>query len=361
MQAGTEIGSRRLVAPAHSPEMDLVEICLGGVFEPSQPLLVRPTIGEFESLRGYLKRLANANGIEAVIRPRLATIAKASDSIPMLAETAGQSTSVLTESGSHLRCRRSVVDKERHLFRTDCYSQYKRRTLSNRCLRSANKRAVCPHCIREGRTTPFSWELQDYSVCLRHGTKMMGTCKCGRILCWTTSICGTCLCGMPLADLVPSVGSPTRWAISSLLSHAFECEKPQSEWALGMSETLARYRPATIVGTVRALQRYVEQSMSPAFEPQSDLRRYRILILNGMLLLLTDFGFMKGLAHAVQCGGMKDWCDEPDPEAALVSCISQLDSHAALSMSEGEISEEARWAALEIYPGAQINWGRVIC
>lgn len=63
---------------------------------------------------------------------------------------------------------------------------------------------VCPACLDEGGAILERWDIAHAPVCLRHGTQLVDTCRCGRSLSRRyrgIKLANSCPCGAPFAEL----------------------------------------------------------------------------------------------------------------------------------------------------------------
>lgn len=160
---------------------------------PSGVLVVRVDPDQFESLRGYMLRLAALNLNDKLFRPYLGTPADACRAIPSLASLSGVPPRILANMLFFARCapssRKCAWIRELG-FEVDALC--------------GSRRRYCPMCMRWGRKSRSSWELKMMTGCSLHGCELEDVCPgCRRNLTWTNSTLTHCNCGQALSEAVP--------------------------------------------------------------------------------------------------------------------------------------------------------------
>jgi TniQ len=153
--------------------------------------LLTPQIHEYESFRGFITRVAVHNESIPLVRPLLKTLTDASKSIPMLAQLTNTDPEILKSHGALL-----VEGTANHMMarfgNTHIPSSYLRHTT----------RHICPQCLAEEGISMGYWDLQLYSVCHRHGLRLINECSnCKKGFEWHIGRTDICKCGTPLAEM----------------------------------------------------------------------------------------------------------------------------------------------------------------
>lgn len=153
--------------------------------------LLTPQIHEYESFRGFITRTAVRNDSLQLVRPLLKSLAEASQFIPSLAQLSNTDPDILKSHGAlvvHGRANRMMA----RFGDTHISSNHLRHTT----------RHVCPQCLAENGISMGYWDLRLYSVCHRHGVKMVNECSnCKLDFEWHIGSPDTCKCGMPLSQI----------------------------------------------------------------------------------------------------------------------------------------------------------------
>lgn len=172
------------------------------------PLLIRPAPMEGESLRGYLLRLGEANGLEsALLREALRFYSAGNRSVLVaLAALCGCEVAQLpqtwTSQSKGLRQKTWVygVPLPPAMVRIE------------RC-------AVCPQCLRARVGVRAEWEIDALCVCPDHGCHLINVCPCcKRPIQWCRPGVAVCKCGFDLCHAPQSKATPEAIALSTLIS-----------------------------------------------------------------------------------------------------------------------------------------------
>src|SRR5258708_17732668 len=154
-------------------------------------LVVRATPRTGESLRGFVLRIAQANGY-CGIAPLLQlarlppTFASRTSTLQNLAELFDGLVDVDDlHAGSHW----SSIERG---------SRYQNATISPVDINLAHPK-VCPMCLKETGFARLVWELRVAITCWRHGCSLLDQCSvCGRRLTWGRKALSACTCGADL-------------------------------------------------------------------------------------------------------------------------------------------------------------------
>lgn len=190
--------------------------------------LRRPPHSKNESLRGYISRVASANGSSRQLEPVLRTLKATTNAIQEFATLAGCDMSLLKSSGSLAQV---GVDKQSGVrFGSGCISTNRVRL---------GRRVVCPRCLLKNGISTCCWDLRDYDVCHEHGCYLVARCTaCDRFLIWSTTSSYICPCGKRYADMQTEMAPVNRRLICEFMSDAMQATTAQSTQEEGNLESL---------------------------------------------------------------------------------------------------------------------------
>ncbi len=219
-------------------------------------LLVRPAPLKGESLRGFLLRVGELNGlgkIESVFRS-------------LTGEQIGQykiSAQALDNIARSLSLSRDQVegisyqpaddgDKSKCLFFGH--------TISKSHLRGSLP-AVCPDCLAEQQAISGLWDLSAVCVCPRHGKWLINQCPaCGQSLKWNRSHVAICNCGYDLSKTEAQSAPYDVLALTALIHELALNGLPTfDERSLGYPEDVRQ----TPLNEILGLFRYTENILLP--------------------------------------------------------------------------------------------------
>ena len=171
-----------------------------------------PELRAGECMRGYLERLANANLLPTLFKTELTGLRAASRHVVRNAGWAAMEPEALA-------ARVCAVDVHWHpkpLYRLGC-------SLLPGGMVHLQTRQICPACCGEHDIAPCAWELTGYTVCHRHGTKMLSYCdRCRKRLVWRETPEAACSCGRPFAEMATKPGDWYETRVSHLVACAVE-------------------------------------------------------------------------------------------------------------------------------------------
>lgn len=140
-------------------------------------LAIRPYPFPDEGARGYVQRLATANGLQSVQVPN------SRGNFISLDELKG----LLGRDDSEF-----WINHPEFAY----WDERSRRSSSTWYWKS---RKFCPLCLKESRYWRVDWELKWIAVCVRHNVELVETCpKCLRPVPWNTQVLTECKCGFDL-------------------------------------------------------------------------------------------------------------------------------------------------------------------
>lgn len=191
----------------------------------STRFLIRPALGNKESLRGYVSRVSSCNGSSPLLKPLLASLRAITDAIPKIAALTSGKDSVLKKHGSQTQVRE---DGQSDVLFGSCF-------LSTNRVRMV-QRMFCPICLSENGISMCCWELRSYDVCHEHGCYLVGRCSgCDRLLSWASTSSEKCSCGLRLADMKTEMASTNRRLICKLIADELSAtiDRPNKEIGSG--------------------------------------------------------------------------------------------------------------------------------
>ena len=160
---------------------------------PSGLLVVRVNPDQFESLRGYMLRLAALNLNDRLFRSYLSSPADACRAIPRLARLTGLPFRALADMMFFARCTPASGECARiHElgFEVDALC--------------GSRRRFCPACMQRDRISRASWELKMVTGCSLHACQLEDVCPgCRCDLTWINSTLTHCNCGQALGEAIP--------------------------------------------------------------------------------------------------------------------------------------------------------------
>lgn len=173
-------------------------------------LLIRPSLSEGESLRGYVSRLSFANGSSPLLTNVQRSLRAISDAIPQISSLSGCNETILRAHG--------------------CITQFHRNMPSCVLFGSAilpleliwlERKKLCPLCLLSQDISKCYWELKDYDVCHLHGCYLITNCEaCGRNLRWGLSVAAKYQCGLLHSQMKAKIASTTRSQLCELIADA---------------------------------------------------------------------------------------------------------------------------------------------
>ena len=179
---------------------------------PAQAFLVIPELRAGECMRGYLGRLATANLLPKLFKQEQSGLMAVSRHVRRNAEWSALSPDVLA-------ARVSAVTVP---WSSKAYYRLGNSLLSGGMVH-LETRQICPTCCGESDTAFCAWELTSYTVCHRHGTKLLTRCdRCSRRLTWRGTSEGSCSCGRAFAEMSTDRGDPYEIFVSHLTARAVE-------------------------------------------------------------------------------------------------------------------------------------------
>lgn len=153
--------------------------------------LITPRIQNYESLRGYVARVARRNDALGLVQPELESISSATRSIPMFAKLTGTGSKVLRSHGSSEPSQELTTPKVRFGHVLVPASQV-----------WLARRQFCRHCLAVDGISPSYWDLKMYSVCHKHGVRMLRECsECRRSSNLSSRLPNVCGCGLPISEV----------------------------------------------------------------------------------------------------------------------------------------------------------------
>lgn len=181
---------------------------------PSLPIV--PALPEGESFRSFIGRLADANLIQRCFRPFMSGLRSTTEALAQASSWASLDPEILAR-------RISAIEIEGH----------SRIRLGSSLLAPGRVhqegRQVCPQCMAEGPAAPCIWDLKGYTVCSRHGVRLVQRCDgCDHRLTWHSTPRERCRCGKPFADLLSLPGKHRESKISARLARAVDVSLAQA-------------------------------------------------------------------------------------------------------------------------------------
>lgn len=190
-----------------------------------------------ESLKGYLLRLADHNGLE-----QASWIASVPNELERIAELYGNTLfgRIPNLSFSNLKSLKKLAPP-----------------LSSS--RLENLFSYCPFCIATIDYIPFYWEAYSYTTCHEHGCFMQNICpQCQRSVKWNRGTLRQCVCGFNLCETVPEMASPPEVklcrSLAAALCNEYQCQPsgqaiiPDSVFSFACLRSLIRVLGSTALG-----------------------------------------------------------------------------------------------------------------
>ncbi len=182
-------------------------------------LLVRPLPENEESFRGYLFRVADANGLPG-IRPLLETV-----NLSCLNSTGSPLLRCLGRKESELSLLAGLVPKSDGYRESMQFS----RSLPERYWNRSHPRC-CPKCLAEHQVWLSQWELALSVSCPHHRIRLQDICNgCGRQLSWHRTDWMECECGVRLSDLPAVPCNDGEYGVSKQLYRLLHGMPPESD------------------------------------------------------------------------------------------------------------------------------------
>lgn len=258
------------------------------------PLLIRPAPMEGESLRGYLLRLGEANGLESALLREALRFYSAGDRSVLAALAAlcgceiAQLPQTWTSQSLGLRQKTWVhgVPLPPAMVRIE------------RC-------AVCPQCLSARVGVRAEWEIDALCVCPDHGCHLIDVCPCcKRPIQWCRPGVAVCRCGFDLCRAPQSKATPEAIALSTLIGDRLRgfaiTAAPQS---LGFHKDLMGMNLSILLRTIGyiGLLRSEHCTKGPAVSASSALSQ-QINKFTSVARSLTDWptNFRTALSHAAR-------------------------------------------------------------
>lgn len=221
-------------------------------------LLVRPSPFKGESLRGYLLRVGESNGLnDFSLLKYLTKPAEGFYGVP---------TSVLEHIAQALSLSLEQVEFINYRTADDGFVNgcvFFGHTISLSHLRG-NQPAVCPECLADQQATSGLWDLKAVNACHRHGKWLIDQCQsCGQSLSWGRRRVSYCRCGFDLRASDTKAAPYEVLALTAILSEVVYQDLPATyEGSLGYPDEFRRTALNEMLGLFRYSESLLRQAHS---------------------------------------------------------------------------------------------------
>ncbi len=274
-------------------------------------LLVRPSPFKGESLRGYLHRVGECNGLGSgiqVFRDVTGNNFKSKNVSDLELELIAHSLG-LTQSQIEMMGYQAVAQD------AQCKCVFFGHKIAAAHLRGSNV-AICPSCLDEQNAISGLWDIRAVNACPHHGNWLVSTCpSCGQSINWDRRHISSCECGFDLrkTETIPAPPEALMQAgliyqrvmrdLSFYVDETMDCP----DWALDLPLN-------QLLSTIR----YVENVLAPWFPFKRDIcedkahrRQYETATLfaeiikdwpNGFFTVLKEYSDSRDLGAVIAAG-----------------------------------------------------------
>ncbi len=228
-------------------------------------LVRRPPLLSDESLRGYVQRVFDANGVPP-IKPMMHSHTKISEAIDWVVEVTGQSRVTLL----------GRLSLTQHQKGKEITANFAGQLIPSRWI-SGDQKRVCPKCFRERPYMRIHWEFKVIKRCAVHACRLVDRCSnCSQKLRWSSGELQYCKCGFAIKNL--AIERANREMVEGLYFNALrvtlrgECRRPfPTRYSRSVSDPIYTVARITeLLGTKYLKKKAFDGSNSPLLRLISD-------------------------------------------------------------------------------------------